>query len=299
MIRAWLVLNLVAVLAADVPAEQVKSFVTVPTPEAQRKTYQMKGVVQEVNPQDKSVTIKHEAVPGYMPAMTMPFEVRDTNELADIGAGDPVTFRLSVTDTDGWIDQIRKTGPKTNMLPAMPGFRVSREVEPLNPGDRLPEFHFLNQRGQPFSTAQFKGRALAINFLFTRCPFPTMCPATAKNFAATQEKLLALKNGPTNWQLLTISFDPQFDTPAVLAAYAENYRCKPERWTFATGELTEVQGLGELFGLTFWKDETGSISHNLRTVVIDANGRLQKVIVGNDWSVDELVAELVKAAAVK
>ena len=102
---------------------------------------------------------------------------------------------------------------------------------------------------------------------------------------------------PTNWHLLTVSFDPEFDTPAVLKAYAGLYKYEPERWTFATGDLMDITAIGEQFGLAFWHDETGSISHNLRTIVIDASGRVQKVFEGNKWTSDELVEEMVKAAA--
>jgi protein SCO1/2 len=261
-----------------------------------RQEFQVKGIVQAVRPRQKEVEIKHEAVPGYMPAMTMPFEVRDTNELAGLEPGQPVAFRLIVTDTEGWIDRIRTLGPATNSPPTSGPFRLVRDVEPLAVGDPLPEFHFTNQFDQPFSTAQFRGEALALTFLFTRCPYPNFCPRMANNFEEAQEKLLALANRPTNWQLLTISFDPEFDRPAVLKAYADAHKCDPRHWTFATGELIDITAIAEQFGMTFWHDETGSISHNLRTVVIDASGRVQKIFSGNEWTSAELVAEMVQAA---
>ena len=264
-----------------------------------RQIFQVKGVIIALKPEAREVEIKHEAIPGYMPAMTMPFEVKDTNELTGLQAGDAVSFRMIVTDREGWIEQIRKTGrPATANRPTTSApVRIIRDVEPLNLGDLLPEYHFTNQFGQSISTGQFKGQALAINFLFTRCPFPAFCPLTAHNFTETQQKLLARANGPKNWHLLTISFDPEFDTPAVLKAYAELYKYDPQRWTFATGDLMDITAIGEQFGLAFWHDETGSISHNLRTIVIDASGRVQKVFEGNKWTSDELVEEMVKAAA--
>jgi protein SCO1/2 len=261
-----------------------------------RQTFQVKGVVVAVRPAEKKMEIKHEAIPGYMSAMTMPFDVKDTNELAGIEAGDPVSFRLNVTDAYGWIDQLRKTGPKTNTPPTTGAFRRVRDVEPLNEGDALPEYHFIDQFGKKFSTRDFKGQALAITFLFTRCPFPNFCPLMANNFGATQKKLLAMPNAPTNWHLLTISFDPEFDTPAVLKKYAEAHDADPNRSTFATGELIDITAIGEQFGLTFWHEQAGVISHNLRTVVIDASSRVQKIFTGNDWKPEELVAEMIKAA---
>jgi protein SCO1/2 len=268
-------------------------------PSTKLQTFQVKGLVLEVKPEEKMVKIKHEKVPGYMDAMTMPFEVRDTNELAGLEAGDPVSFRLLVTETDGWIDHIVKTGPKSNTLPTSGPIRFARPVDEVNEGDRFPEYQFTNQLGQAFSTRQFQGKALAINFIFTRCPFPLYCPQTVKFFGETQQKLLAMPAGPTNWQFLTISFDPDFDTPAVLKAYAEAYKSDPRTWTFATGSLLEVTTICDQFGLAFWRDETGSITHKLRTVVVDANGRVQRIIVGNEWKPDELTAEMVKAAGAK
>ena len=261
-----------------------------------RQVFQVKGIVQQVRPGRKEVEIRHEAVPGYMPAMTMPFDVKDTNELAGLEPGQSVVFRLIVTDTEGWIDQIRKLAPPVNSPPTTGPFRQVRDVEPLELGDRLPEYHFTNQFGQAFSTTRFQGQALAITFLFTRCPFPNFCPRMANNFEEAQQKLLALASGPTNWQLLTISFDPDFDTPAVLKAYAEAHRCDPHHWTFATGALIDITAIAEQFGMAFWHDDSGSISHNLRTAVIDASGRVQKVFPSNEWSSDELVAEMVRGA---
>jgi protein SCO1/2 len=260
------------------------------------KMFQVKGVVVEVHADEKSVEIKHEDIPGYMRAMTMPFDVKDTNELAGLEPGDPVSFRLVVDETYGWIDQIHKTGAKTNSPPTTGPFRLVRDVEPLSEGDLLPEYHLTNQLGQAISTAQFKGQALVISFLFTRCPFPNFCPLTANNLEETQKKLLSKTNAPTNWHLLTISFDTEFDTPAVLRRYAEAHDANPAHWSFATGALIDVTAIGEQFGLTFWREQAAVISHNLRTVVIDPSGRVQKIFIGNEWQPDDLVAEVIKAA---
>jgi protein SCO1/2 len=254
------------------------------------------GIVISVDPPEKKVTIRHGDIPGYMNAMTMTFDVKDTNELSGLEPGDPVSFRLIVANSYGWIDQIRKTGAKTNAVTLGTPYHIARDVEPLSEGDPLPEYRLTNQLGQAISTAQFKGQALAITFLFTRCPFPNFCPLMANNFAVVQKKLLAMPNAPTNWHLLTISFDPEFDTPEILRHYAEAHGAEPQRWTFATGAVLDVTALGEQVGLAFWKDPTGIISHNLRTIVIDASGRVQKIFTGNDWEPEDLVAEMLKAA---
>jgi protein SCO1/2 len=265
------------------------------TNRSSQQVFQAKGVVISVKPNEKTVEIKHEEIAGYMPAMTMPFDVRDTNELSGLQPGQRVSFRLLVTDTEGWIDHIQKIGEATNNPSANAPVRLARDVEPLQSGDVLPDYRFVNQFGEPFHTAQFKGRALAITFLFTRCPYPTFCPLMSNHFEQVQNKLVALPQDGTNWHLLTISFDPEFDKPEVLKAYAQMHHYDPGHWTFATGELADVTALGEQFGLAFWHDQNGSISHNLRTIVIDASGRVQKVFEGNTWTAEELAAELVKA----
>lgn len=257
-----------------------------------------KGVVIQVDSAEKKVTIKHEAIPGYMQGMTMPFDVKDTNELAGLAPGDPVSFRIVISGNEGWIDQLKKTGVRTNVQPETT-VHVVTDVEPLNEGDALPDYHFTNELGRAISTAQFKGQVLAINFLFTRCPYPNFCPLMARDFAAVQQKLLTMPNAPTNWHLLTISFDPDFDTPTVLKQYAAAHGADPARWTFATGSITDITTMGEQFGLAFWKEQGGIISHNLRTVVIDPFGRVEKVFPGNQWQPDEVVTEMVKAAKLR
>jgi len=264
-----------------------------------RQIFQVNGVVVGVEPDGKTVRIKHEAIPGYMGAMTMPFEVKDTNELAGLAGGDAVAFRLIVTTNDGWIDQIQKRGAPVINIPLNSGMTVTRDVEPLNEGDLVPDYTFTSELGRRIHVWQFRGKALAINFLFTRCPFPNFCPLMANNFAEVQRKLLAQKDGPTNWQLLTISFDPGFDNPAVLQAYANSHGYDPAHWSFATGKLADITEFGDLFGLQFWREADGTVSHNLRTIIVDPAGRMREIFVGNQWAVDEVVREMVKAAGVK
>jgi protein SCO1/2 len=291
MLRLCCILTLLAsaVLAGAQPTESAAG-------DTNQQIHAAKGVVVEVMPAEKQVKIKHEAIPGYMPGMIMPFDVHNTNELAGLQPGDSITFRIITTTNDGWVDRIQKIGTRTNnILPLTGAFHFVRDVEPLNEGDRLPEYHLTNELGQAISTAQYKGQALAITFLFTRCPYPLYCPLMANNFAAVQ-KQLSSRSTPANWHLLTISFDPAYDTPAVLQQYAKAHDADPQRWTFATGNPVDVRAIGEQFGLVFWSEQSGTISHNLRTVVIDASGRVQKIFTGNDWKPEDLISEMNKAA---
>ncbi|MEO7298328.1 MAG: SCO family protein [Verrucomicrobiota bacterium] len=263
-----------------------------------QQIFQAKGVIEEIKPDGKSALIKHEEIPKYMAAMTMEFETKNTNELRGLKAGDAISFRLNVTDNDGWIDQLKKLNVSPTETPSRATFRQVRDVDPLNVGDVLPEYHFTNQIGEAVNLSQFKGQALAIDFIFTTCPFPTMCPRLSQNFSEAQKKLREMPNAPTNWRLLTISFDPEKDTSVVLKSYAERHNYDPQHWSFLTGDLVEITAIAEQFGQTFWR-EGGSISHNVRTVVIDARGKVQKIIPENKWTSEELVTEILTAAAVK
>ncbi len=283
---------------ADVSAETEAPAVPPPTgPFAQM--FEARGVVRELKPDGKTVVIAHEEIPGYMAAMVMPFEVKEPQELSGLAAGDTVSFQLIVGATNGWIEQVKKLDvPRAVQLP--PTLRVVHDVEPLKEGDLLPDYTFTNELGYAVNLAQFRGQALAITFIFTRCPFPNFCPQMSRNFAETQEILKIMKTAPTNWHLFSLSFDPEYDTPAVLKTYAENFHADPARWSFLTGALIDITAITEQTGLQFWRENPGEpISHNLRTVVVDTQGRVQKIIANNNWTSDELVAEMVKAAAMK
>jgi protein SCO1/2 len=267
-------------------------------PHSGTQVFSVKGVVKELKPDGKTIVIEHEEIPNYMQAMTMPFEVRDRNELAGLKAGDPVSFRMLVTEKDGWIDQLTKLGPTNLALPPSDPVRRVRFVEPLNVGDPLPDYAFTNELGQVIHLADFKGQALALTFIFTRCPFPNFCPRMSGNFADAYKRLSVAPDAPKNWRLLSISFDPEHDRPEVLKSYAKRYAYETNHWSFVTGALIDIDAITEQFGLMFPREGAG-FNHNLRTVVVDAQGKVQKVFVGNEWKVEDLAAEIVKAAAAK
>ncbi len=272
-----------------------ENFSTEKSAHTNQQIFQARGVVEEIKPDGKSAVIKHEEIPNYMAAMTMEFETKNTNELRGLKPGDAISFRMIVTGDDGWIDQVKKLNVPPTETPSRSTFRRVRDVEMLNVGDALPEYHFTNQLGQAVSLSQFKGQAVAIDFIFTTCPFPTMCPRLSQNFSEAQRKLKEMPNAPTNWHLLTISFDPGKDTPTVLKDYAGRFNYDSAHWSFLTGDLIEITAIAEQFGQTFWR-EGGSISHNVRTAVVDVNGKIQKIIPENKWTSDDLVAEILSAS---
>jgi protein SCO1/2 len=168
--------------------QQPRSASSAPT----QQVFSVKGIVKEVKPATKQVTIEHEKIPNYMDAMTMDFEVRNTNELTGLQVNDYISFRMTVTDKDAWIDRITRLATTQPVVANAPdNFRRVREVEPLKIGDPLPEYHFTNEMGQSLSLGDYKGQAVAITFIFTRCPFPTFCPRMASNLEEAYKKLKA------------------------------------------------------------------------------------------------------------
>jgi protein SCO1/2 len=264
-----------------------------------QKVYYVKGVIKEIKIDGQTAVIQHEEIPGYMEAMTMPFKVKNPTELADLVPGQKVSFRLVVTDTEGWIEQVTAIGGAPLVVtPSIGSFRRVRDVEPLKAGDLMPDYHFTNQLAQPISLGQLRGQAFAFTFIFTRCPFPDFCPRMSGNFN-TALKQLSTPGGPTNWHLLTLTFDVGYDTPEKLRAYAERYGADPAKWSFCTGAMIDIDAITEQFGLSFSRSPGQfNFDHNMRTVVVDAAGKVQRIFVGNTWKPEELVEELKKGATI-
>jgi protein SCO1/2 len=300
-IFTWLTVALLACAVASCTGsiDGQKTRAAGPASQTSTQIFSVKGVVSELKADGKTAVIRHEEIPNYMPAMTMPLAVKSTNELAGLQPGDAVAFRLLVTDNDSWIDQITKLGPGNAAdPPPRETFRRTRIVEPLEIGDAMPDYPFTNELGQAIHLAQFKGQAVAITFIYTRCPLPNFCPRMSGNFADAGKKLARMPDAPTNWHLLSLSFDPEHDTPEVLKNYAKRYEHDTNHWDFATGALIDIDAITEQFGLMFPRD--GAVfNHNLRTVVVDTRGRVHQVFIGNEWKGDDLVAAMVEAAKAK
>jgi len=262
-----------------------------------KQVFQVAGVVMALEPGGRTAMIRHQAIPGYMPAMTMPFTVRESNELAGVNPGDRVSFRLNVAADEGWIDQLKvlEAGAVDVVKPKVESLRFGRVVEPLSEGDLLPDYHFTNELRQAVTFRQYSGQALGLTFFYTRCPYPAFCPRMSRNFAAAAQQLAGLAGAPTNWHLFSISFDPAHDTPATLRDYARKLHYDPAKWSFLTGEMIELDAITEQFGLLRERDGE-FFSHNVRTVVVDARGRIQRIIMGNEWQVEDFVAEMLRAA---
>jgi protein SCO1/2 len=261
-------------------------------PSANLQSFMAQGAVMELRPDGRTVVIRHEAISNYMAAMTMPFQVKTPAELAGLRRGDEVSFRLQVTESASWVDQLTKIG--TVPLPPPP---VPASLPAGPQGHSLLDYAFTNELGRAVRLNDFRGQALAITFFYTRCPLPDYCPRLSKNFQAAQKKLATMTNAPANWHLLSVSFDTEFDTPQMLQAYADSYQANPTHWSFLTGPADKIGALARQAGLSYQSDGS-TFNHDFRTLIIDAAGHLQMVFPTSGDLSDQIVAELIKAASV-
>lgn len=265
------------------------------------RSFLARGLVRELPADGQTVVVRHEAIPGFMPKMTMAFNVHDTNQLRGLKPGDAITFNVKATEEDSWIENIRRAG--TNDLaplpPSDPASAALLNIAQMKPGDVLPDAGLLAEDGRTIKLSEFQGRALAFTFIFTRCPLPDYCPRMNQHFNRARELLLQRAGGPTNWQFLSISFDPEFDKPGVLNRYAYSYRGKNEdRWLFAAAPTNVMASFVSQLDFRF-ANEGGSFLHNLRTVVLDPQRRVHRQFDGNKWKAGELADALAEAAQVR
>ena len=261
------------------------------------KPYALKGVVVSVDRAGGTVTVKHEAIPGYMEAMTMPFAVSEPKILEEVRPGDTIEAKLLVGDRGSHLEGIvvsRPPGtPSVETIPAPGNYG--------RPGDAAPSTVLVDQDGKAFSLADFRGKAVAVTFIFTRCPLPDFCPRMNLNFSEVERRLAADPKLYGKTQLLSVSFDPEHDTPAVLKAFRDPFLkgvpgVVPGHWLFATGTLERIKEFAGFFGLTYLK--TGNqFVHSLATAVISPGGKVLSIRRGNDWEPKDLVEDLKRAAA--
>jgi protein SCO1/2 len=258
------------------------------------REYELHGQVLAVDRSRQEITIKHDDIRGFMPGMTMPFKVRDAKLLDQRNPGDLVSATLVVEDTEGYLKAITATGhaPPRAAPPARPALDL------LNPGDAIPDVALVDQDGTARRLSDWRGRSLAITFIYTRCPLPDFCPVMDRRFAEAQGQILDDAVLRERVHLASISFDPAFDTPQVLAAHAAKVGAHNFAWSFLTGAAADVEPFAARFGVSVIREgaNASEVVHNLRTPVIDGSGRLVTVLTGSDWQASELIAALKDAS---
>jgi protein SCO1 len=259
------------------------------------RTFTLQGQVLSLEPARKTLTIKHEEIKGFMPAMTMPYEVRDAKLLDGLKGGDLINATLVVISNGAYLSTIKKVGeaPLEKPPAEAPNPSASSGFELLKPGDAVPDAAFVDQDNRKRRFSDFKGSPVVMTFIYTKCPLPTFCPLMDRHFAALQTSLQSTAGlGPV--RLLTVSFDPVTDTPAVLKAHAKQLNAELVRWTFLTGDRDEIDRFAARFGVSISRamNDARDITHNLRTAIVDGDGRIVKVYTGNDWSPKQVLADL-------
>ena len=257
--------------------------------------YNTRGVVRGFSPDRSAIEIQHENIPGFMPSMTMPFVARDGKEIADLKTGDSISFRMTVTQKDFWIDNVKKIRREdVNVAEPKPTSAVSTEGGArLREGDEMPLFSLTNQNGERISLDTFRGQPFVLTFVFTRCPVPNFCPRMSNNFEELQTAIKGGSGTLATTRLLSITLDPHYDTPKVLSDYAEYHRADARIWAFATGDEKEINSITRAFSV-YRQNEGGTISHGLATALIDKNGKIAKLWRGNAWTPAEVIEEIKK-----
>ncbi len=265
--------------------------------EPEARTYQLKGQILVVKPDTNELLVKHEDIPGFMPAMTMPYAVKDAALLQDRVAGELITATLNVESTMAHLTAITRTGTAPIPDDAPTTIPAAAGIELLKPGDAVPETTLIDQDEAPITLKNLSGSAAAVTFIYTRCPLPQYCPLMDRRFAEVQA--LAAKDATLNGRirLLSVSFDPKFDRAAVLRQHAAALGADPKVWTFATAEETVVDRFAARFGVNVIRETNGTITHNLRTAVVDPSGHVTALLDNNAWTADDLVRELKAALA--
>lgn len=236
------------------------------------------------------ITVKHEDIPGFMPAMTMAYFLKDGTRTDGIVAGDLFTATLVVNGGELYVQDLRKTGH----APLPPTARPVKIMDVMDPGDVVPDDALQDQTGATRHLSDWRGRALAVTFVYTRCPVPDFCPLMDRHFADLQRAIRADPALRDRAHLASVSFDPRHDTAAVIAAHAKERGADPAVWSYLTGDAQAIDHLTSRFGVSALDehDAPQTMTHNLRTAVIDPKGRLVKFYTGNEWTVDELLNDL-------
>jgi len=265
------------------------------------KNYAIKGQVLGLRKDVREVRLAHEDIDGLMPAMTMSFAVRDARLLDGLQPGDLVQGTLIVVDTNAWLSEVKRVGhaaiPEETVAAETQSGPASAPIDLLEPGQPVPDASFTDQSNRPFAFADTRGKAVAVTFIYTRCPLPTFCPLLDRNFKAVQQLMAKRADLKGRTQLLTISFDPAFDTPDVLGRHAAALEADLTSWRFLTADKITIEDFATRFGVSIVPDEGGTITHNMRTAVVGPDGRLRKIFNGGDWTPDDLVSELAAALA--
>jgi protein SCO1/2 len=257
--------------------------------------YPVAGMVMKVDQAHGTFVVSHDAVPGLMGAMMMPFTVKDPKELDGLAPGLNVVFTLVVDKDAAYATAVRVRRYESVEQDPLTARRLAllkrlsdpaaQAAPPIPVGGVVPDFTLIDQARRSVTLSRLRGKIVAVSFVYTSCALPQFCLRTASNFAVLQRRFTSRLG--RDLVLLTISFDPAHDQPDVLARYAEQWRANAATWHFLTGAVDDVRRVTNMFGMDFFPDE-GLLDHSVHTAFIDRDGRLVANIEGNQFSADQL-----------
>ncbi|MGP8226004.1 MAG: SCO family protein [Terracidiphilus sp.] len=263
------------------------------------KVYHLRGKVVSTDAAKGEATLDHEAIPGFMEAMTMPYKLKDASILSELHPGDVITADVLVSpdpDADYLLDHI------VVVAQAKPDYKPGVSYHVPAPGDAVPDFKLRNQDGRPIHLGQFKGKALVVTFIYTRCPSPDFCPRVTRNFAVLEKQLAGNPTLYANTHLLCISFDPEHDTPERLRAYGASYigsdaKSAFAHWEFAVPDKPVLAEMASFFDLGMTGNADSTITHTLSTTLIGPDGKVARFYPGNEWTPEQVLADVKLLAA--
>jgi protein SCO1/2 len=262
------------------------------------KVYHLRGKVVSTDAAKGEVTLNHEAIPGFMEAMTMPYKLKDSSVLGELHPGDVITADVLVSqdpDADILLDHI------VVVAQAKPDYKPAVSYHVPAPGDAVPDFKLRNQDGRPIHLGQFRGKALLITFIYTRCPSPEFCPRVTRNFATIEKRLSGTPALYAKSHLLSVSFDPEHDTPERLRAYGVTYMGSDAKnvfahWELAVPEKPVLVEMAKFFDLGMTAGADSMITHTLSTTLIGPDGKVVRFYQGNEWTPEQLLADVKQLA---
>jgi protein SCO1 len=288
MLAAALVTGCHSKPAPDAPASPTSSY----------KTYSLRGKIVSTDAKTGEITVSHQAIPGFMEAMTMPYRVKNRNIVSDLHPGDVITADLLVSqsdDADVYLDHI------VVIAQGKPDYKPKVQYHVPSPGDVVPDFRLRSQDGRTISLDQYRGKLLLITFIYTRCPLPNFCPRVTRQFAEINQRLQSDTALYKKTHLLCVSFDPANDTPARLRAYGAEYLGSHAESAFAHIDFAvpdekTLDKMAEYFDVGITREPDSTITHTLSTTLVGANGKVVQFYPGNDWTVDQVLSDVKHAA---
>jgi len=268
------------------------------------KRYHFTGRIISIDNQAQSASIDGDLIQGFMEPMVMSYKIKPASMLNQLSPGDSISADVVVVDHDPrdesadseyWLENVKVTGHA-----AKPPANGPKAFHMPAPAEEVPDFAFTNQDGKHISLHQFRGKTVMVTFVYTRCPFPDFCPRMSSNFGEIY-KQLGSNASLAETQLLSVSFDPEHDTPKVLRNYGFSVAHTHDaalfrRWEFATPKAADLPTIADFFALTV-KPEGGMITHSLSTAVIGPDGKIVKWYHGGDWQVSDLIKDAAEQRA--